>query len=334
MSNFVEFRGRKAVQLENEFIRVTITVEGGHIAEIYHKEKGVNPLWQPPWTTIEPSKYAGPLIHPEYGNDSESKLLSGIMGHNLCLDLFGAPSQQEALAGLTVHGEASINTYSFEMNNQTLAMSTTLEAAQLEFKRRIQLDNYLVKFNETVQNLSIFDRQIAYTQHVTLGPPFLQHGKTKFHIPGATQSRVYEIDNEFKNNSLMTGKDFTWPSGPGRNGESVDLRVFTNSDRSSTFTTHLMENPAYFTATTDNCTFGYRWNRDDYPWLGIWEENCDRHTPPWCGKTITRGMEFGVSPFPESRRQMIERRTMFGTPTYKWIPAKSQISTSYEAFFQ
>ena len=45
-------------------------------------------------------------------------------------------------------------------------------------------------------------------------------------------------------------------------------------------------------------------------------------------------MEFGVSPFPETRRKMIERRSLFDTPGYLWLPAKSRISVDYEAFFE
>lgn len=106
MTNNITFRGRKAVSIENEFIRVTVMVEGGHIAEIFHKKKQISPLWQPIWPTMEPSLYTTAEEHPEYGNDFESKLLAGIMGHNICLDLFGGPSKEEGLAGLNVHGEA------------------------------------------------------------------------------------------------------------------------------------------------------------------------------------------------------------------------------------
>src|SRR3954468_18403039 len=105
--NEVSYRDRRAVQIENENIRVTVLVEGGHVAEILHKPSGVNPLWTPPWPSIEPSTY-DPKQNPGYGGDAESKLLSGIMGHNLCVDLFGGPSAEEAAAGVTVHGEASV----------------------------------------------------------------------------------------------------------------------------------------------------------------------------------------------------------------------------------
>jgi hypothetical protein len=76
-------------------------------------------------------------------------------------------------------------------------------------------------------------------------------------------------------------------------------------------------------------SFGYVWRRADFPWLGIWEENLSRTQPPWNGETITRGLEFGVSPFPESRRQMVDRARLFDTPTFRWIPAGSRVIVEY-----
>src|SRR6478752_6474872 len=108
------YHNRGAVQIETDVLRATCLVEGGHIAEILHKPTGVNPLWTPPWPSIEPSQY-NPEIHGAlYGADAESKLLAGILGHNLCLDLFGPPSPEEAAAGITVHGEASVVPYETE----------------------------------------------------------------------------------------------------------------------------------------------------------------------------------------------------------------------------
>ena len=63
--------------------------------------------------------------------------------------------------------------------------------------------------------------------------------------------------------------------------------------------------------------------------MGIWEENRSRSHSPWNGRTVTRGMEFGVSPFPDSRRAMIERGRLFDVPGYKWIPAKTRIEVEY-----
>src|SRR5262244_3400749 len=124
------YRGRRAASIENHAIRVTVLREGGHIAEILHKASGVNPLWTPPWDSIEPSTYNA-AQHPEYGEGVEAKLLAGIMGHNLCLDLFGAPSAEEAACGFGVHGEGSVAAYEIRQNGSRLMMSSCFPLAQI-----------------------------------------------------------------------------------------------------------------------------------------------------------------------------------------------------------
>jgi len=88
---------------------------------------------------------------------------------------------------------------------------------------------------------------------------------------------------------------------------------------------------AFFSAysPTSRLAFGYLWKQRDFPWMGIWEENRSRQQLPWNGQTITRGMEFGVSPFPESRREMIRRGDLFGVPAYRWIPARADVRVEY-----
>jgi hypothetical protein len=313
----LRYQNRRAVQIENDELRVTVTVEGGHLAEILHKQSGVNPLWTPPWPSIEPSTYDR-AKHPEYGSDSESKLLAGIMGHNLCLGVFGPPSPEEAAAGLTVHGEGSIEPYDIRTSGNELAARTKLPMAQLAFERRIRLEPHgLVRISETVENLAGLDSPIAWTQHVTLGPPYLEKGRTQFRAPG-TRSRTIEEH------------DFDWPG---------DLNVFPNAPSSGRFTTTLMDphrDRAYFLAFTPSTgvLFGYVWKRADFPWLGIWEENHSRNNPPWNGRTLTRGMEFGASPMPEPRRKMIERNTLFGVPAYRWLPARGKATVEYVAFIR
>ncbi len=106
----MRFHGRRAAAIENDALRVTVLEEGGHIAEVFHKRSGVSPLWVPHWTTMEPSDLDLETDRV-FGAGADAKLLAGIMGHNLCLDIFGGPSAEEAAAGLTVHGEASIARY-------------------------------------------------------------------------------------------------------------------------------------------------------------------------------------------------------------------------------
>jgi hypothetical protein len=330
------YRGRSAVVFENDHLRVTVLHEGGHIAEIFDKQTGVNPLWTPPWPSIEPSAF-DPANHPEYGTGAEAKLLAGIMGHNICLDIFGGPSPEEAKAGVTVHGQAAIAPYKIEEAERGIVARTFQRCSPVGVERRLELHGGLLSIRETVNNEATFDLPIGWTQHVTLGPPFLEPGVTQFRA-SATRSRVYE--SRFgADDYLQPGADFDWPLAPRTGGGSADLRTFNGSAASSAFTTHLMDpakERAWFVAfsPTARLAFGYLWRQTDFPWMGIWEENHSRTSSPWNGVTVARGMEFGVSPMPETRREMIERHRLFDVPTYRWIPARSRLEVQYWAFAQ
>jgi len=330
------YRGRRAAVIENEAVRLTVLEEGGHIAEIFDKRAGVNPLWTPPWPSIEPSLY-DPDTHPEYGNGPDAQLLAGIMGHNLCLDTFGAPSPEEYAAGMPVHGEGAVAPYEIRPARDGLVMMARLPLAGLSFERRIQLRGRAVNIKEAVENLSASDRPIGWTQHVTLGPPFLECGSTLFRA-SATRSKSFE--NQFGSaDYLRPGEEFEWPRAPRPEGGFADLRVLTRPAPSGAFTTHLMDparEHAFFVAFSPafRLAFGYVWKRQHFPWMGIWEENHSRVHEPWNGQCLARGMEFGVSPFPESRRAMTERGRLFGVPSYRWLPARSRLEVEYWAVLQ
>ena len=327
------FRGRRAAAIENEQLKVTVTREGGHVAEILHKGSGVNPLWIPIWPSIEPSTFSK-ATHPEYGGDPENRLLAGIMGHSLCLDIFGGPSAEEYAAGLDVHGDASIASFDIEESGNALRMRTKFPLSGIQFERRIELHGSNVKFVEIVESLLSIDRPIGWTQHVTLGPPFVERGKTQLRA-SAGKSKVF--DGQFSPaDKLEEGAEFDWPHAPQKHGGTRDLRVYTNDEVSGGYTAHFMspyhEN-AFFAAFSPalKVAVGYVWKKADFPWMGIWEEHCSRPMIPWNGKTLTWAMEFGVSPFPESRRQMVDRGSLFGVPGCRWLPAKGCLQAEYWA---
>src|SRR4051812_1980366 len=289
MSDPLLFRGRRAAAIENGDLRVTVLEGGGHIAEVLHKASGISPLWIPPWPSIEPGDYVA-SSDTTYGAGVESKLLAGIMGHNLCLDIFGGPSDEEFAAGLQPHGEASIATYRVDQTSTAVQMQTTLLESQLRVERQLQLSGDTVLVREAVENLSATDRPVAWTQHVTLGPPFLENGATQFRA-SATRSKVFEAPFG-ADDYLPPGAEFEWPMAG-----ATDLRVLNGAAKSSAYTTHLMDplrDEAFFVAYSParRLAFGYLWRRADFPWLGIWEENRSRTQVPWNGETLARGMEF------------------------------------------
>jgi hypothetical protein len=326
---------RKVARIENDELIVTVSREGGHIAEIIEKKSGVNPLWTPPWPSIEPSTYSA-AKHPEYGNDSESKLLSGILGHNLCLDIFGPPSEAEYAAGVTVHGESSVAPYDIEVSGVRMIAKAHLPLAQLDFERELELaPNGVVNIRETVTNLTAIDRPLAWTQHVTMGPPFLESGITRLNM-NALDSKVFHGDFGDAQ-PYKPGAIFEWPHAPNKDGSTTDLSIQSTAARSAGVTCHLVDPSsehgsfeAFHPPT--RVLFGYQWKRADFPWISLWEENRSRTFAPWNGNAVTRGVEFGVSPFAEGRRAMVERGSLLGVPTYRWLGARESATVHYHAF--
>jgi len=334
----IDFHGRRAAQIENGELRLTVTEQGGHLAELVHKPSNVSPLWIPHWPSIEPSDYS-PARHPEYGEGAESRLLAGIFGHSICLDLFGGPDEEEAAAGIPAHGEASVARYQVAGDEKHLALRAELPRAEMTFERTLELAaDGVVALSETIHNHCCTGRPIGWTQHVTLGAPFLEPGQTRFQVP-ATQSRVFEGAFNDGLGMQLDGADFTWPFCPRKDGGVQDLSTLTGESSSGGFTAHLMDpsaDHAFFIAWSPRwqLAFGYVWRRKDFPWLSRWEENHLRRSPPWNSAEFALGMEFGVSPMAESRRSMVERGKMFSTPAFFWAPAKTRSTAQYCAFLR
>ena len=163
-------------------------------------------------------------------------------------------------------------------------------------------------------------------------PPFLEKGVTEFRA-SATRSRTHEGPFGVAD-YLAPAASFDWPAAPRVDGGVADMRRFTDTAASSAYTAHVIPadaDTAFFVAFSPRAAlaFGYMWHPADFPWLGIWEENCSRTAAPWNGRTVARGMEFGVSPFPESRRAMVDRARLFDVPTFRWLPARRTLTARY-----
>ena len=194
------WNGRHAYTLQNDMVQLVTLTGGGHIAEFQFRSSTglpvINPLWVPPWKSIEPTEYRAEKNAAEYGPVNEGKLLSGISGHNICLDYFGPPSEEEAAQGLSTHGEAPSSKWQ-KIRLQTTSQETSLTlgvhlpVAGLGFSREIRLrrGESVAYFTKTVTNEKKADHFFHWTQHVTLSPPFLGHDTSHIAI-SATRGRT------------------------------------------------------------------------------------------------------------------------------------------------
>ena len=59
--------GRAGFRLAGQWGHVAVLEGGGHICELVsNKQPGLNPLFRPPWKTIEPYRYKWPLHRRAY----------------------------------------------------------------------------------------------------------------------------------------------------------------------------------------------------------------------------------------------------------------------------
>ncbi|MGH9397143.1 MAG: hypothetical protein ACRD18_09880, partial [Terriglobia bacterium] len=195
------WQGREAYALENDVIRLVSLTGGGHVVEFqFLKSTGLptlNPLWTPPWKTIDHDRYNEKRHAARYGPAATGKLICGLAGHNICLDYFGVPSAEEAQQGLAIHGEAPNARWRKEKTSGNgresgLRMSVRLPVAGLRFNREITVrrGESVAYFKETVTNERRADHFFHWTQHVTLGPPFLNLKDSQVFI-SATRGRTF-----------------------------------------------------------------------------------------------------------------------------------------------
>ena len=341
-----KWQGREAYTLSNDLIQMVNLTGGGHIAEIRFADGGglptLNPLWTPPWKSIEPFQYRARWHAKRYGPLTEGKLLSGIAGHNICLDYFGPPSEEEAAQGLSTHGEAPSLKWRktgerLRAGQLSVALSVRLPKAGLEFSREIGMraGEAVVYLKETVTNQRKLDHFFHWTQHVTLGPPFVSSEDTRVFVSatkGITSSEAYGPQA-----LLAFGKEFQWPLAPASAGGEADLsRCLIR--KGCGVVASLLADPSrdmqYVGAlsTREHLLIAYCFHRADYPWITIWEENCSREAPPWNSRTGTRGLEFGSAPLPVTRREAFTRGPLLGTPTFSTVPARGRLTAAYVAF--
>ncbi len=341
----VTWHGRAAYALQNGAVRLVTLAGGGHIAEFSLARGGpkISPLWVAPWETIEPYTYRSSRHASRYGSITEGKLLSGLAGHSICLDYFGSPSAEEAQQGLSQHGEAPTAQWIPRRPRVTeseaiLTLFTRLPAARLQFEREITVcgEEPIVYFRETVMNLAKADHFFHWTQHVTLGPPFLAKNEVTVSLPGSKGMTFPHGYDEGKA-LLRSGEAFTWPGAPKKPVGTVDLSQ-PLSQEGLGYVVGVLLDPREdwgFVAAVNrrlHLLIAYCFRRADFPWVALWEENKAIEAVPWTGRTVALGLEFGTTPLPVPRRESFTAGgPLFGVPTVAWVPARGQKTVRYAA---
>lgn len=319
----IDFEGQSAVALSNGKIELTVTYTGATLANLVliDDPDRISPLWN----EARAVRLAG-----------GPATAVGAFGHFLCLDGFGAPSQEETNARYPFHGEASRQHFEILMSNKVPSISTLMFGAQLPLAQELvtrtvqMVDGENVAYIDTqVDNLLPMDRPISWAEHATVGPPFLEPGKTVIDA-SADRCRVRAEKPGPAPARLDPLKDFDWPMAPLRNGGHVSLLEIPSAPSYDLAACRIDPKRTYGYVTAlrrdKRLLFGYVFRRHDFPWLMSWMN--------YTGNAkAARGIEFSTQPFDVSRREAVDAHEMFGTPTYRWLPAKSKIRTRFLLFY-
>lgn len=304
--------GRAVRILANDQLVLTVRSAGGAMVELLMKD--------------DPEK-----LNPLQG-----------LGHFVCVDGFGGVSAEERAAGLPGHGEAHRVPWEMVSSDKkdgtlTVTFRSTLPVVQETFLRTIRMvDRERVIYVESeLESLLGFDRPVNWGEHATIGGPFLEQGQTVTEMSarrGMTRSYASEVIPPPNRHNLADSKEFTWPMAPAVDGTLIDVRIAPVITPVIDHTTSLMD-PArrlvFISAfhPGKRAVFGYVFRREDYPWTQIWDSY------PGGGRASYRGLEFATQPFDLPRREVIQANSMFDTPTYRWLPAKSKIASSFVMFY-
>jgi hypothetical protein len=325
------FEGQPALTLSNDKLQMAITLQGSAIASLILTDDAekLSPLWNPMRLALE------------LGHESP---FNGTLGHFVCVDGFGPVSQEERAAGLPGHGEAHVTRFDAtpaKGGGNSASLTAKLPIAQEVFTRSFHLvdGENVVYVDSQLENLLGVDRPVNWAEHATVAAPFLQPGSSVVDLSGVrSQTRPYAINQATAKKGqdpterrLASGQDFTWPMAPDLKGKLIDLRQIPDNPHYLDHATTLLDPSRKLEWVTSlnfskRLIYGYVFRREDYPWIQYWGNYL-------AVTQVVRGMEFGTQPYDVPRREAITMGSMFETPSYRWLPAKSRIESHFLLFY-
>ena len=321
-----EFEGQSGFVLANGALELTVLERGSTLSSIVLADDAekLSPLWNP----ARMAREAG-----------EKNIFGSGAGHFVCVDGFGPVSAEEEAAGLPGHGEAhespfEVKYYGKQGHTTTLTLSTKLPLTQELFTRTFRMTDGedVVNVQSELESLLAFDRPVFWAEHATIGSPFLEPGVTVVDMSARrAKTRPYQPEKEGLPHRLPSDKEFTWPEAPGLHTRKIDLRAAPAEPNSGDHTTCLMDPARKLVFVTalhpgKRLLLGYLFKTQEYAWTQNWE-----YYPP--NKKLARGLEFSTQPFDVPRREVVQLNSMFATPVFRWLPARTKIESRFLMFY-
>jgi len=298
---------RSIVRLENAQVVLQVDLNGGAYFDFHLKDLNINPINWHQKDSVKPY----------------------FMGHFLCFDRWGPPTEAEKRNGFNHHGEAISEEWKIpdttlvKDGGKTCSMMCRLPLGGLQLVRKIEMseDEPLFFVTEEIKNLNKYGRMFNIVQHVSIAPPFLD-SSTLFDN-NAIQGFEDKEDGRLNQEEPV----LRWPAAL-HNGEVVSLRQFQNKwPRVCTFLYDQNNEYAWITASNpgQRLLLGYLWKTREYPWINFWRSMED-------GVPVAFGMEFGTTGLHEPFPVVAEKGKIFNQNIYDFIDADEVLSKSFIGF--
>ena len=192
----------------------------------------------------------------------------------------------------------------------------------------------VVYLDSELESLVAFDRPANWAEHATIASPFLEPEKNFVYLSSTrSKTRSYvATGRDAARRRLASFVDFTWPMAPAKGGgPAIDVRGVPASPNSMDHIATLLDPSrklAFVTALNPARQYllGYIFRSQEYPWIQQWMSYAANG---W----LQRGLEFATQPFDVPRRETITTGSLFDTPIFRWLPAKSKITTRFAMFY-
>jgi hypothetical protein len=289
-----QFKGMRAVFLENELLRVGVLADKGtDVFEFNYKPRDMDFVWLTAGGVRNPTSYLSTSPDP----------LATFMdyypgGWQEIFPNGGAPSSYLG-ARFGQHGEVSNLPWDYEIveddeNSVAVRFSVRTQKTPFYLEKELRLlsGERRLLVEETLTNESEVSLRAMWGHHLAFGRPFLEEG-CRIRLPGGATAIPHDEPTHPEGRRVRGGTKYTWPFAEGESGGEVDLSVLPEPGTigEMLYLTDLSE--GFYEVENQKKGLGLRvgWDVGQMPYLWFWQEYGASGFYPWYGRHYNIGLE-------------------------------------------
>ncbi len=276
------WHGEPAVVLENEALRVTVLLDGGHVVECDAKRRDLDLVWLSP----NGRRRGGGWFDAYPG------------GWQVMLPNAGAPSAYRG-AEFGQHDEVAVlpwerSVVADGVDEVAVRFRVRTVRTPLRLARVLRLRRGCARLSvtEELTNESAVEVPVMWGQHLAFGAPFLRPGH-RVTLPHGVRVIPHPSAIVPPRRAVAPGGPYPWPVVPTPSGGTVDLSVVPEPGAPSdiAYLTGFPEGWYEIRDPADGYGVRVTWDATVLPYLWLWHELGDTTGYPWWGRAYVVGVE-------------------------------------------